>query len=73
MLGFIIMIAVLAAMFKLTGFMLGLGFKIVGLIFSLLGYIISAALMIAMFGMATLVIPAVLIVAVFSLIFYLAD
>lgn len=73
MFGFIVMILVLAAMFKLTGFMLGLGFKIVGLIFSLIGYVISAALMIAMFGMAALVIPAVLIVAVFSFIHYLAN
>ena len=71
MLSFLFLILVLVVMFKMTGFMLGLGFKVVGLIFSLIGYLIVGALAIAMIGMATFVVPLVLIGAIGSIVYYM--
>ena len=70
MLSFLFLILILVAMFKMTGFILGLGFKVVGLIISLIGYII-VALAIAMIGMATFVVPFVLIGAIGSIVYYM--
>ena len=71
MLSFLFLILVLVVMFKMTGFTLGLGFKVVGLIFSLIGYLIVGALAIAMIGMATFVVPLVLIGAIGSIVYYM--
>ena len=71
MLSFLFLILVLVGMFKMTGFMLVLGFKVVGLIFSLIGYLIVGALAIAMIGMATFVVPLVLIGAIGSIVYYM--
>ena len=71
MLSFLFLILVLVGMFKMTGFMLGLGFKVVGLIFSLIGYLIVGALSIAMIGMAAFVVPFVLFGAIGSIVYYM--
>lgn len=71
MLSFLFLIVVLVAMFKMTGFMLGLGFKAVGLIISLIGYLIVGALSIAFIGMAAFVVPLVLIGAILSVVYYM--
>ena len=71
MLSFLFVIVVLVAMFKMTGFMLGLGFKAVGLIISLIGYLIVGALSIAFIGMAAFVVPLVLIGAILSVVYYM--
>ena len=71
MLSFLFLILMLVTMFKMTGFILGLGFKVVGLIISLIGYIIVGALAIAMIGMAAFVVPFVLIGAIGSIIYYM--
>ena len=72
MLSFLFLILILVAMFKMTGFMLGLGFKVLGLVISLIGYIIVGALSIAFIGMAAFVVPLVLIGAIGSIIYYLS-
>ena len=64
MLSFLFLILMIIAMFKMTGFLLGLGFKVVGLI-------IVGALAIAMIGMATFVVPFVLIGAIGSIVYYM--
>lgn len=71
MLSFLFLIVVLVAMFKMTGFMLGLGFKAVGLIISLIGYLIVGALSIAFIGMVAFVVPLVLIGAILSVVYYM--
>ena len=71
MLSFLFLIVVLVAMFKMTCFMLGLGFKAVGLIISLIGYLIVGALSIAFIGMAAFVVPLVLIGAILSVVYYM--
>lgn len=71
MLSFLFLILMLVTMFKMTGFILGLGFKVVGLIISLIGYIIVGALAIAMIGMATFVVPFVLFGAIGSIVYYM--
>ena len=71
MLSFLFLIVVLVAMFKMTGFMLGLGFKAVGLIISLIGYLIVGALSIAFIGMAAFVVPLVMIGAILSVVYYM--
>ena len=71
MVSFLFLMVVLVAMFKMTGFMLGLGFKAVGLIISLIGYLIVGALSIAFIGMAAFVVPLVLIGAILSVVYYM--
>lgn len=71
MLSFLFLILMIVAMFKMTGFLLGFGFKVVGLIISLIGYIIVGALAIAMIGMAAFVVPFVLIGAIGSIVYYM--
>lgn len=60
MLTIIICIILLVAMFKLTGFFLKICGKLVGAIFSVIGYMIIAA--IAGVGIAVIAIPVVLII-----------
>ena len=71
MLSFLFLILMLVTMFKMTGLILGLGFKVVGLIISLIGYIIVGALAIAMIGMAAFVVPFVLFGAIGSIVYYM--
>ena len=71
MLSFLFLILMLVTMFKMTGFRLGLGFKVLGLVISLIGYIIVGALSIAFIGMAAFVVPLVLIGAIGSIVYYL--
>ena len=71
MLSFLFLILMLVTMFKMTGCILGLGFKVVGLIISLIGYIIVGALAIAMIGMAAFVVPFVLFGAIGSIVYYM--
>ena len=71
MLSVLILILVIGVMSKMTGFMLGLGFKVLGLVISLIGYIIVGALSIAFIGMAAFVVPLVLIGAIGSIVYYL--
>ena len=71
MLSVLILILVIGVMFKMTGFMLGLGFKVLGLVISLIGYIIVGALSIAFIGMAAFVVPLVLIGAIGSIVYYM--
>ena len=71
MLSFLFLILMLVTMFKMTGVILGLGFKVVGLIISLIGYIIVGALAIAMIGMAAFVVPFVLFGAIGSIVYYM--
>ena len=65
MLSIIICILVLIAMFKLTGFLFKICGKIIGAIFSLIGYVIVAAL--AGAGIAVIAIPIILIIGLCSI------
>ncbi len=66
--GIIFTVITLVLLFKLTGVLLKLCGKILGGMFSLLGYILLAAVAVTGFGLAIVFVPVIIVVGVFSLI-----
>ena len=66
--GIIILILILLAAFKLTAFIFKICGKLFGLLLSIIGYIIIGGVGISLIGLAVVVVPIVLICAIFAII-----
>ena len=71
MFGILILIMLLVMLFKLTALLLSLGSRMIGIVLSMVGYLIIAFLAIGILGFAAFVFPLILIAGAVSLIFYL--
>lgn len=71
MFGILILIMLLVMLFKLTALLLSLGSRMIGIVLSMVGYLIIAFLAIGILGLAAFVFPLILIAGAVSLIFYL--
>ena len=64
----LVVIGVLALMFKLTGLVFSFFGKLLGLVFSGIGYFFVGILAIGMIGMAIVIIPLVVIIGISSIV-----
>ena len=63
-----ICILALVVMFKITGFFLGLFGKLLGILFSGLGYVLLGIVLISVIGATMVIIPIIFIVGIISII-----
>lgn len=66
-LGFLLLIGILALSFKATGLIFGIFGRLLGLIFSIIGYVLIGAIALSLIGLVALVIPIVIIAGVISI------
>ena len=69
----LVVIGALALMFKLTGLIFGVFGKLLGLIFSGIGYFFLGVLAVGAFGIALFVVPIIIIAGIIAIIGGLAD
>lgn len=67
MLSLILVILIIVGFFRLTGFMFRIAGRLLGAIFSVLGWLIIAALAVALFGIALYALPVILIIGAAAL------
>ena len=68
LLGWLFVILLVVAFFKITGFILHILGKVLGGILGIIGWLFLAGLAVTVFGLALFVIPLILIVGLISLI-----
>ena len=68
MLDILVLIICLVVFFKIIGFLLKIFGKILGICFSLLGYIILGVVAVYAFGLAMIFLPIILVVGIISII-----
>lgn len=72
MISTLIIVALVFALFKGCGFVLGVCGKLIGILFSMIGYVIIAAIAVALFHMALIIVPIILVAGVVAIIGALA-
>lgn len=72
MLSLILVIACMIGLFKLTGFVLHVAGRILGIFLGVIGWLILAGLAVTLFGAAMTVLPVIVIVGVIALIVVVA-
>lgn len=68
MLSLILVIACVIGLFRLTGFLLHMAGRLLGIFLSAIGWLILAGLAVTLFGAAMAVLPVILIAGVIALI-----
>ncbi|MCR5502989.1 MAG: hypothetical protein K6F53_08265 [Lachnospiraceae bacterium] len=68
MMGMIVMLIAMVALFKVTGFCLKICGKLMGAVFSFAGYLLLATLGVTIFGLALAVIPIILVVGILTIV-----
>ena len=67
MISLLIVIGILALMFKATGFCFRLCGKLLGIMFSVIGYLFLGGLSVGVFGIALFIIPVIVIAGITSI------
>ena len=66
--GLLIIAALLAVSFKITGFFLRLLGKVIGVVFSIAGYALIGFLAVGVFSIGLLILPVILVVGIIAII-----